>query len=106
VVGWGGYAAVYIRVTRARFDQRTAARVGALVEQINQAYASLFTTFVAHANRVGYEDGCIFGADRPVYDPNGELLAKGPITRRGLTLAEVDMNQLPPHARPPAVTAG
>ena len=30
------------------------------VEQINQAYASLFTTFVAHANRVGYEDGLAF----------------------------------------------
>jgi predicted amidohydrolase len=64
------------------------------VEQINQAYASLFTTFVAHANRVGYEDGLHFWGGSTVYDPNGELLAKGPYNQEGLTLAEVDMNQL------------
>ena len=27
------------------------------VEHINQAYASLFTSFIAAVNRVGYEDG-------------------------------------------------
>jgi predicted amidohydrolase len=64
------------------------------VEQINQAYASLFTTFVAHANRVGYEDGLHFWGGSTVYDPNGELLAMGPYNQEGLTLAEVDMNQL------------
>jgi NAD+ synthase (glutamine-hydrolysing) len=64
------------------------------VEQINQAYASLFTTFVAHANRVGYEDGLHFWGGSTVYDPNGELLAKGPYNTEGLTLAEIDMNQL------------
>ncbi len=64
------------------------------VEQINQAYASLFTTFVAHANRVGYEDGLHFWGGSTVYDPNGELLAIGPYNQEGLTLAEVDMNQL------------
>jgi predicted amidohydrolase len=30
------------------------------VEHINQAYASLFTTFVVHTNRVGFEDGLNF----------------------------------------------
>src|SRR4030067_3198448 len=30
------------------------------VEHINRAYASLFTAFVAHANRAGYEDGLNF----------------------------------------------
>jgi NAD+ synthase (glutamine-hydrolysing) len=30
------------------------------VEQINRAYANLFTCFVIHANRVGYEDGMNF----------------------------------------------
>jgi NAD+ synthase (glutamine-hydrolysing) len=64
------------------------------VEQINQAYASLFTTFVAHANRVGYEDGLHFWGGSTLYDPNGELLAIGPYNQEGLTLAEVDMNQL------------
>jgi len=64
------------------------------VEHINQAYASLFTTFVVHANRVGYEDGLHFWGGSTVFDPNGELLAKGPYQQEGLTLAEIDMNQL------------
>ncbi len=64
------------------------------VEHINQAYASLFTTFVAHANRVGYEDGLNFWGGSTVFDPNGELLAQGPYHQEGLTLAQVDLNQL------------
>ncbi|MEW5871730.1 MAG: nitrilase-related carbon-nitrogen hydrolase [Chloroflexota bacterium] len=64
------------------------------VEHINRAYASLFTAFVAHANRVGYEDGLNFWGGSTVFDPNGELLAKGPYHQEALTLAEVDLNQL------------
>lgn len=64
------------------------------VEHINQAYASLFTTFVAHANRVGYEDGLNFWGGSTLFDPNGELLARGPYQEEALTLAEVDLNQL------------
>jgi len=64
------------------------------VEQINQAYASLFTIFVAHANRAGYEDGLNFWGGSTVYDPNGELLAQGAYHQEALTLAELDLNQL------------
>ena len=64
------------------------------VEHINQAYASLFTAFVAHANRVGYEDGLNFWGGSTVFDPNGELLAKGPYHREALTYCEIDLNQL------------
>jgi predicted amidohydrolase len=64
------------------------------VEHINRAYASLFTTFVAHANRVGYEDGLSFWGGSTVFDPNGELLAKAPDQEESLTFAEVDLNQL------------
>jgi predicted amidohydrolase len=64
------------------------------VEHINRAYASLFTTFVAHANRVGYEDGLHFWGGSTVFDPNGELLAKGPYQQESLTLSEIDLNQL------------
>ncbi len=64
------------------------------VEHINRAYASLFTSFVAHANRVGYEDGLNFWGGSTLFDPNGELLAKGPYHEEALTLAEVDLNQL------------
>lgn len=64
------------------------------VEHINRAYASLFTTFVAHANRVGYEDGLHFWGGSTLFDPNGELIAKGPYEEETLTLCEVDLNQL------------
>jgi predicted amidohydrolase len=64
------------------------------VEQINRAYASLFTTFVAHANRVGYEDGLNFWGGSTLFDPDGELLACGPYHEEALTLAEIDLNQL------------
>ncbi len=64
------------------------------VEHINRAYASLFTSFVAHTNRVGYEDGLNFWGGSTLFDPNGELLAKGPYHQEALTLAEIDLNQL------------
>lgn len=64
------------------------------VEHINRAYASLFTAFIAHANRVGFEDGLNFWGGSTVFDPNGELLAKGPYQEEALTLAEIDLNQL------------
>jgi len=64
------------------------------VEHINRAYASLFTAFVAHSNRVGFEDGLNFWGGSTLFDPNGELLAKGPYQTEALTLAEMDLNQL------------
>jgi NAD+ synthase (glutamine-hydrolysing) len=64
------------------------------VEHINRAYASLFTSFVAHANRVGYEDGLNFWGGSTIFDPNGELLAQGPYHEEALVLAEIDLNQL------------
>lgn len=64
------------------------------VEHINQAYASLFTTFVAHSNRVGYEDGLNFWGGATLFDPNGELLAQGPYFVETLTQVEIDLNQL------------
>ncbi len=64
------------------------------VEHINQGYASLFTAFVAHTNRVGYEDGLNFWGGATVYDPNGEQIAAGPYHQETLTFAELDLNQL------------
>ncbi|MFQ5615009.1 MAG: nitrilase-related carbon-nitrogen hydrolase [Anaerolineales bacterium] len=64
------------------------------VEHINQAYASLFTTFVAHTNRVGYEDGLNFWGGATLFDPNGDLIVRGPYYEEGLTVAEIDLNQL------------
>lgn len=64
------------------------------VEQTNRAYANLFTNFVAHSNRVGYEDGLNFWGGSTVYDPNGNLVAMGPYHEEALTFAELDLNQL------------
>ena len=64
------------------------------VEHINRAYASLFTSFVAHTNRVGYEDGLNFWGGATVFDPNGEMIAHGPYQEEALLHVELDLNQL------------
>ncbi|MCL4562909.1 MAG: carbon-nitrogen hydrolase [Chloroflexi bacterium] len=64
------------------------------VEFINRGYASLFTSFVAHTNRVGFEDGLTFWGGGTIFDPNGDLIAQGPYFEEALTLAEIDLNQL------------
>jgi NAD+ synthase (glutamine-hydrolysing) len=66
----------------------------AWVEHINQAYASLFTIFVAHANRTGFEDGLNFWGGSTVFDPDGKLLVQAPFFEESLTFCEIDMNQL------------
>jgi len=64
------------------------------VERVTQAYASMFTSFVAHSNRVGYEDGLHYWGGAAAYDPNGAELARGPYNEEALTFAELDLNQL------------
>ncbi len=64
------------------------------VEGVSQAYANLFTIFVAHSNRVGYEDGYNFWGGVTVFDPNGERIAHGPYYEEALTMACLDLNEL------------
>jgi len=64
------------------------------VEHTNRAYAGMFTTFVAHANRVGYEDGLNFWGGSTIFDPNGDLVVRAPDFTPALTVAEIDLNQL------------
>ncbi len=66
----------------------------AWVEHINRAYASLFTVFIAHVNRTGFEDGLNFWGGSTVYDPSGTLVAQAPYFEESLTAAEVDLNQV------------
>jgi predicted amidohydrolase len=77
-----------------RRQTRHRLRSARWVERINQAYASLFTTFVAHTNRVGFEDGLNFWGGATLYDPDGYRLAHGPYFQEALTLAEIDLAQL------------
>jgi predicted amidohydrolase len=64
------------------------------VGQVSASYASLYTSFVANTNRVGYEDGINFWGGATLYDPNGDLVARGPMLDEALTLAEVDLGEL------------
>src|SRR3989304_2631492 len=64
------------------------------VEHVNQAYASLFTNFIAHTNKAGFEDGLNFWGGSTVFDPNGELVAHGPYFDDALTVTTIDLNQL------------
>lgn len=64
------------------------------VEQINSAYASLFTNFVVHANRVGFEDGLHFWGGSTIYDPNGKLVVQAPYMEEKLLISQIDLNQL------------
>lgn len=64
------------------------------VERVSKAYASMFTSFVVHCNRVGFEDGLLFWGGATVNDPNGELLSQGPYFEEAITYTELDLNQL------------
>ena len=101
LAGWGRPVPVYVGLARARPEfGRAAWNRPRWVEHINRAYASLFTSFVAHTNRVGFEDGLNFWGGSTVYDPNGDLLASRRRIQEDLTLAEIDLNQL--HRTAPA----
>jgi predicted amidohydrolase len=64
------------------------------VELIHQTYANLFTTYVIHANRVGYEDGLFFGGGSTVFDPKGNRLVQGSYFEETMLMAEIDLNKL------------
>ena len=64
------------------------------VELVNQSYASIFTSYVIHCNRVGYEDGKNFWGGSTVADPNGEFLTHGHYFDEMLIKQEIDLNEL------------
>lgn len=64
------------------------------VDHINQAYASLFTSFVLHSNRVGYEDGLHFWGGASAYDPDGVQIVRAPSNAECIVIADLDLNQL------------
>jgi NAD+ synthase (glutamine-hydrolysing) len=64
------------------------------VELMNQSYASSFTSYVVHCNRVGYEDGKNFWGGSSVASPDGEFLTHGLYFDEALIVQQVDLNQL------------
>ncbi len=67
---------------------------GRWVERVTQAYAGLFTNFVVHTNRVGFEDGFNFWGGSIVYDPDGETIAQAPYFDETLMTVTIDTNHL------------
>ena len=64
------------------------------VQRINQAYAGLFTNYVVHCNRVGFEDGLNFWGGSSIVDPNGEFMLQGSYFDEALLTGTIDLNQL------------
>jgi NAD+ synthase (glutamine-hydrolysing) len=64
------------------------------VELVNQAYGSMFTSYIVHCNRVGYEDGKVFWGGSSVVDPDGEFMTHGVYYEESLIIQEIDLNQL------------
>ena len=64
------------------------------VELVNQAYGGMFTSYILHCNRVGYEDGKNFWGGSSVVDPDGEFMTHGLYFDEALITQEIDLNQL------------
>jgi NAD+ synthase (glutamine-hydrolysing) len=64
------------------------------VELVNQAYGSMFTSYVVHCNRVGFEDGKNFWGGSSVVDPDGEFLTHGLYFDEALITQTIDLNQI------------
>lgn len=64
------------------------------VEHINQAYSSIFTNFIIHTNRTGFEDGVTFWGGSTIYGPEGNLVVQGPYYEEALVTARLDLNQI------------
>lgn len=64
------------------------------VELVNRAYASLFTSFVVHCNRIGFEDGLNFWGGSSIANPDGDFIAHGPYFEDALLVHTIDLNHL------------
>lgn len=64
------------------------------VELMTQAYASAFTAYVLHVNRVGYEDGKNYWGGSGIVNPDGEFLTRGQYFDEALIVQEIDLNQI------------
>lgn len=61
---------------------------------LNRMYAQLHVCFVAHCNRVGYEDGINFWGGSEVIGPDGESLIRAPDFEEALVVATLDDSML------------
>lgn len=64
------------------------------VQLVNQSYGAVFTDYVLHCNRVGYEDGLNFWGGSTIVDPDGEFVIEAPMHEEALLVQTIDLNQL------------
>ncbi len=64
------------------------------VEEVNQTYAALFTTFVLHCNRAGLEDGINFWGGSAIYGPDGSLVTQAPYFEEHRLHAVLDLREI------------
>ncbi len=64
------------------------------VEEVNQTYAALFTSYVLHCNRAGIEDGINFWGGSAIYAPDGELVAQAPYFQEHRLHAVLDLREI------------
>lgn len=64
------------------------------VQLVNQSYGSVFTNYVLHCNRIGFEDGLNFWGGSTVVGPDGEFQAQAPLHDPAMLIHTIDLNQL------------
>ncbi len=64
------------------------------VNNILQLFSTLYTNFVVHCNRVGFEDGEVFWGGSSLINPNGDVVERGPYFDEALIIAEMDLGQV------------
>ncbi len=64
------------------------------VEEVNQTYAALFTTYVLHCNRAGIEDGINFWGGSAIYGPDGSVLGQAPYFEEAALQVEIDLTEV------------
>ncbi|GAB4473356.1 MAG: carbon-nitrogen hydrolase [Anaerolineae bacterium] len=64
------------------------------IERVSQAYAGVFTVFLAHCLRAGTEDSFTFWGGSIVFAPDGEEIARAPYIDESLLITTIDLNEL------------
>ena len=64
------------------------------VNGVLKTYSSVFTNYVVHCNRVGFEDGEVFWGGSAIYDPRGRLVIEAPHYDQTLTVQTIDLGQI------------
>ena len=75
-------------------DQRDTLSTERHVNGYMQVYSRLYTTYVAHCNRVGFESGEIFWGGSAIFDTSGEQMCRAESFDEALVIQTVDLAAL------------